>query len=220
MRIFSSRLTWGLLLIGAGTIFLLQNLNVLPQSPSIWGTSFAIGGVFFLLGFLSNREYWWAAIPAFTLLGLAVILLWEVLPTRRLSDDLLGAVFLGMLGLGFIAVYLREFKHWWAIIPAGALLSIASVVTLQAFVKNPGPVETGGVLFIGMGITFLLVWMLPSAGPGGRVRPGRGWAIWPAVSLLIFGGLITAAATNLLGMLWPVALILAGFLVIVRGFRK
>lgn len=214
MKIFSSRLTWGLLLIGAGTIFLLQNLNVLPQSPSIWGTAFAIGGGFFLLGFLANREYWWAALPAFTLLGLALITLWEVLPTRGLRDELTGAVFLGMLGLGFIAVYLRETKHWWAIIPAGALLSIASMVTLQALVPNPGPVETGGVLFIGMGITFLLVWLLPSAGAR------RGWAVWPAVSLLLFGGLITAAATDLLGMLWPIALILAGLLVILRGFRR
>jgi hypothetical protein len=214
MRIFSSRLTWGLLLIGAGTIFLLQNLNILPQSPSLWGTSFAIGGVFFLLGFLSNRDYWWAALPAFTFLGLAAILLWEVLPTNRLADDLTGAVFLGMVGLGFIAVYLRDFRQWWAIIPAGALISLASLVTLQALVKNPGLVEMGGVLFIGMGITFLLVWILPSAGTR------RSWAVWPAVSLLIFGGLITAAATDLLGMLWPVALILAGLLVVVRGFRK
>jgi hypothetical protein len=139
---------------------------------------------------------------------------WEVLPTRTLSDDLTGAVFLGMLGFSFIAVYLRMPTHWWAIIPAGALFSIASVVTLEALVRNPGPVEIGGVLFIGMGLTFLLVFILPGAGAR------RGWALWPAISLLIFGGLITAAATDLLGVLWPVALILAGLLVILRGFRR
>lgn len=214
MKIFSSRITWGLLLIGAGAIFLLQNLNLLPESPSIWVTAFAIAGVFFLLGFFSNREYWWAAFPAFTFLGLALVTFWELLPPRGLSDDLTGAAFLGMLGLSFIAVYLRVPRHWWAIIPAGALLSIASVVVLQALVRNPGPVEIGGVLFIGMGLTFLLVLILPSAGAR------RGWAIWPAISLLLFGGLITAAATDLLGVLWPVALILAGLLVIFRGFRR
>jgi len=213
MKIFSSRFTWGLLLIGAGVIFLLQNFNVLPQSPSMWGMAFAIAGVFFLLGFFSNRAYWWAAFPAFGFLGLALLAFWEVLPTRNISDDLMGAVFLGMLGLSFIAVTLREPKHWWAIIPAGALLSIASVVTLQALVRDPGPVQIGGVLFIGMGVTFLLVWLLPST--GGR----RGWAIWPAISLLLFGGLITAAATDLLGVLWPVGLILAGLLVLLRAFR-
>jgi hypothetical protein len=214
MKIFTSRFTWGLLLIAAGAIFLLQNFNVLPQSPSVWGTGFVIVGVFFLLGFLSNRENWWAALPAFTLLGLAVIVLWEVLPTRGLSDDLTGAVFLGMIGLGFIAVYVRAPKQWWAIIPAGALFSIASIVTLETVVRAPGPVEIGGVLFIGMGVTFLLVYILPGA--GGR----RSWALWPALGLLLFGGLITAAATDLLGILWPVGLILAGLLVILRGFKR
>jgi hypothetical protein len=214
MKIFSSRLTWGVLLIGAGTIFLLQNLNILPQSPMVWGLAFAVGGGFFLLGFLSNREYWWASFPAFTLLGLALIMLWDLLPTRVLRGDFTAAVFLGMLGLSFIAVYLRVPKHWWAIIPAGALLSIASVVTLQTVVRDPGPVEIGGVLFIGMGFTFLLVWLLPSAGAR------RGWAIWPGIGLLLFGGLIMAAATDMLGLLWPVVLILAGLLVILRGFRR
>lgn len=214
MRLFSSRLTWGFLLIAAGTIFLLQNLNILPQSPSFWGTAALIGGVFFLVGFLVNPRYGWAALPAFTLLGVAVVTFWDQLLAGSVPDDLRGAAFLAMLGLGFIAVYLRAIRNWWAIIPAGALLSIASLVALQALVENPGPVELGGVLFIGLGATFLLVFILPGA--EGR----RGWALWPAISLLLLGGLMTAAATDLLGLLWPVALILGGLLIILRGFRR
>ncbi|GAB4579916.1 MAG: hypothetical protein Fur0022_26550 [Anaerolineales bacterium] len=214
MRIFSSRLIWGLLLIGAGTLFLLQNLNVLPPSPSLWGTAALLGGVFFLLGYLVNRAYWWAAFPAFALLGVALLTFWDWLPIRQESAEFQGGAFLGMLGLSFIAVYLRQPKHWWALIPAGVLFSMASMAVLQALVENPGIVEMGGVLFIGMGITFFLIFILPGA--EGR----RGWALWPAMSLLLFGGLILAAATDLLGLLWPVALILAGLLVILRGFRR
>lgn len=214
MKIFSSRITWGLLLILTGAIFLLQNLNVIPQNPTVWGVLFGLGAIYFLFGYLSSQENWWAAIPAFVLIGLTMMALWNVLPTRNVPEDLSAAIFLGMIGLGFIAVYLRAPKQWWAIIPAGALISIAGVVALEALIAEPGPVEIGGVLFIGMGVTFLLVFLLPSA--GGR----RGWAIWPAISLLLFGGLITAAATDLLGVLWPVGLILAGLLVILRGFKR
>ena len=214
MRIFTNRLTWGLLLIVAGTIFLLQNLKLIPQSPVVWGVLFGIGAVYFLIGYFSNRENWWAAIPAFVLLGLALIVFWDVLPIKNIGGDLSGAIFLSMIGLGFIAVYLRAPKQWWAIIPAGALISIAGVVALEALIKEPGLVEIGGVLLLGIGVTFLLVFLLPGA--GGQ----RGWAIWPAMSLLLFGGLITAAATDLLGVLWPVGLILAGLLVLLRGFRR
>jgi len=214
MKMITGRLTWGLLLIVAGMIFLLQNLKLIPQSPVAWGGLFGIGAVYFLFGYFSNRENWWAAIPGFVFLGLSLVVFWDVLPTKSIPIELSTASFLGMIGLGFIAVYLRAPQQWWAIIPAGAMISIAGVVALEAFIREPGPVEIGGVLFLGMGVTFLLVFLLP--GGGGR----RGWAIWPAISLLLLGGLITAAATDLLGVLWPVGLILAGLLVLLRGFRR
>ncbi|NJN44337.1 MAG: hypothetical protein HC806_06195 [Anaerolineae bacterium] len=214
MKIFSSRVTWGLLLIGAGAVLLLQNLNLLPQNPIIWIVVFGVGALYFLLGYFSSREYWWAAIPAFSLMGLSLMAGWELIFRNRLSQDLSTTHFLGIIGLGFIAVYLRSPKQWWAIIPAGALISIAGVGALETLIKEPGPVEIGGVLFLGMGVTFFLVFLLPSA--DGRRR----WAIWPAIGLLFVGGMITAAATDLLGILWPVALILAGLLVIMRGFKR
>jgi hypothetical protein len=214
MKIFASRVTWGFLLIFAGAIFLLQNFNLIPPSPSLWGTAAVIGGVFFLVGFLLNREYWWAAFPAFVLLGAALVTFWDLLPLREGTDALKSAAFLGMLGFSFIAVYLRAPRQWWAIIPAGALFSSASVMAFQTMRPDASLVELGGVFFIGLGVTFLLVFILPS----GERR--RGWALWPAMSLLLVGGLITAAAMDLLGLLWPVALILAGLLVLLRGFRR
>lgn len=214
MKLFASRLTWGLLLIFAGAIFLLQNLHVLPPSPSLWGTAALIGGVFFLLGFLFNREYWWAAFPAFVLLGVALVTFWDLLHLRRDSGEIQGAAFMGMLGLSFIAVYLRTLRNWWAIIPAGTILTIAAMAAWPVFRPEPGAFELGGVFFMGLGITFLLVFLLP----GGDHR--RVWALWPTTILLIFGGLIMASAMDLLGLLWPVALILLGLLIVLRGFRR
>lgn len=213
MRIFASRLTWGLLLIFAGAIFLLQNFRVLPPSPSLWGTTALIGGVFFLLGFLINRDYWWAAFPAFALLGAAMVVFWDVLPTREASLELKGAAFTGMVGFSFIAVYLRHPKQWWAVIPAGALFSLASMVAFETIGNQPTFFDLLGVFFLGLGVTFLLVFILPGEGR-------RGWALWPAMSLLIVGGLIVAASLDMLGLLWPVLLILAGLLVLLRGVRR
>lgn len=214
MKFFSSRIVWGALLIGTGSIFLLQNLNLLPENPAVWTLTFGAVSLYFFIGFLSSAGYWWAAFPAFTFLALALVIWLDGSPLRGQLAGLSGAVFLGTLGLSFIAVYLRAPRHWWAIIPAGALLSIASVVVLETLVRDPGPVETGGVLFLGMGLTFLLVYVLPSAGAR------QGWAVWPALALLLFGGLITAAATDLLNLLWPVVLIVVGLLVLARGLRR
>lgn len=214
MKLFANRLTWGLLLIFAGAIFLLQNLHILPPSPSLWGTTALIGGVFFLLGFLFNRDYWWAAFPAFTLLGIALVTFWDLLHLIQGHGEIQGAAFMGMLGLSFLAVYLRTLKHWWAIIPAGTIFTIAVMAAWPMFRSESGPFELGGVFFIGLGITFLLVFILP----GGERR--RGWALWPSTILLIFGGLIVASAMELLGLLWPVALILLGLLIVIRGFRR
>jgi len=74
--------------------------------------------------------------------------------------------------------------------------------------------SSGGIFFLGLGITFALLALLPTS--GGQMR----WAWIPAGILGLMGILIIFAAENLINYIWPSALILAGILLVGRSFRK
>jgi hypothetical protein len=92
-------------------------------------------------------------------------------------------------------------QMWWAVIPAGVLLTLAAVVGVDSYL--PG-IETGGLFMIGLGLTFVVVAFIPT--PQGRMW----WAWIPASVLTIIGLIMTAAAGNLIKYVWPAALILGG----------
>jgi hypothetical protein len=208
VKLLESRLLWGALLILAGVLFLLQNLGLFAAGDLFWALLFGLGGVFFLSVFFSNRQNWWALIPGFTLLGIGVLIgLGWLVP--GIADRWGGFIVLGSIALGFLVIYLLNRSNWWAIIPAGVLLTLA----LIAVVDNlAGGIETGGLLFLGIGLTFGILALNPT--PEGRMK----WAWIPAGILLIMGLLLLAAAEAWIGYLWPVALILVGIFLIYRTF--
>jgi len=208
MKVFRSRAVWGILLVVVGALLLLQEFDVLPFAALIWPTAFAIVGLVFLYHYLTDRARWWPLIPALALLGLAALILWSRFAPEGL-EDLGAAFFMAGLGLAFWIVYFTERENWWAIIPGGVLLTIASVVGLSSAQVE---FEVGGVFFLGLGLTFGLLALLPSA--QGRMR----WPLIPAAVLLVMGMLITAAAGDLLKYVWPAALILVGIYVVSRAF--
>jgi hypothetical protein len=210
MKRLHYRLIWGALLVGVGLLLLLQNFNILGFLwGGVWAFLFAAGGAAFLVVFLSHRNNWWAAIPGFTLLGIgALIGLGTFFP--RLENAVGGSLFLGAIGLSFWVVYLRSREQWWAIIPGGVLLTLATVAGLS----NTLPwVETGGMFFLGLAATFGLVYLLPT--PQGRMS----WAIIPAAVLFVIGLIVTVATSSLFRYIWPAALILVGLWLIYRVFR-
>ena len=200
-----------ILLIVVGILLLLQNFGILGGVVAlIWSLIFAAGGLIFLYMFLTNRTQWWAIIPGFTLLGLAALIaLDEFFP--RVGDALGGMIFLGGIGLAFWVIYFLNREHWWAVIPGGAMFTVALIAGLDAVFEGA---ETGGVLFLGLGLTFGLLSLLPT--PHGRMR----WTLIPAAVLLVIGVLITAAATGIFEYLWAIALILAGLYLLLRMFRS
>ena len=116
----------GILLVLFGVLSLLQNLGMAGfVGVLVWGAAFGAGGAIFLYFFLKHDAYWWASIPAGALLGIAMTIGAEKL-LPWLPDGIVGAIFLGMLGLGFLAIVLMNRSRWWAIIPGGALLSVAA----------------------------------------------------------------------------------------------
>lgn len=206
MKRYDSRLWIGLLMVFGGVLIFLQNLNIIADVGDIfWGAIWGLVGAFFLYMLIRDRrDNWWAAFPAFTLLGLAIS---SFLPNSL--EPFSGLVFFAGISLGFIWVYATDTNRWWAIIPAGVMLTLGAISALDGITGA----DNGDYLFLGLGITFLLVAILP----GGS---GRSWAFFPGVALLIFGAILSAGAVGWMEYLWPAVLIFLGGYFVLKFFRK
>jgi hypothetical protein len=203
IRRYDPRLILGVLLVLGGILSLLDAMGIISNGGGIfWGLIFAAGGLIFLYMLVNNRENWWAAFPAFTLLGLAAS---SFLP--KSLETYSGLVFFAGISLGFWWVYFTATERWWAIIPAGVLLTLGIVSSVQ----DASGTATGGLFFLGLGLTFILVAVLP----GGT---GRSWALIPGVILLLFGALLGTPYSGLTNYLWPAVLIILGGYFVVRFF--
>jgi hypothetical protein len=212
MNMRRSRAIWGALLVLAGLFLLLQNLGVVAISAGgwLWAVFFGLGGLAFLAVYAGNREHWWSLIPGFVLLSIGSLLAMDyVVP--RVAATWGGPLFLGGISIAFWLILLTRRENWWAAIPAGILLTLAAVAALGQVSTG---METGGLFFLGLAATFGLVYLLPT--PEGRMT----WALIPASILLVLGLATLLAATAVLQYLWPLALILLGVYVLLRGGRS
>ena len=209
MKRFDLRILWGGLLICAGGLFLLQELNLIPSAwDLVWGILFGVAGCAFLFAFFTNRTQWWPLIPGLGLISLGVLLILdEFLP----GADWLGAIFLGGIGLSFWLIYAINRENWWAVIPGGVLFTLAIVAGVDPFVKG----DTGGGIFmLGLGLTFGLLGLLPTS--QGRMK----WPFIPAVILLLIGVFIISPLLPFLNYIWPLILIVLGIYFILKNLRS
>jgi hypothetical protein len=139
----------------------------------------------------------WVMAAAFPAFGLALAVLW--------SGDWGGAAFLASLGAGFLSLYVARRERWWALIPAGTLLTLA----LVAASGDDGGVTSGTLFFLGLAVTFLVLWRLPD-------HPQR-WAVFPAAGLAAMALIVTTTAG---GWVLPVLLIAAGAYLILRPTQR
>jgi hypothetical protein len=204
----------GLLLILAGVLLGLQQLGVFTGDvrDAVFTAAFGLSAVLLFTIFLGDKRRWWAAVAALTLLGLAFTSLLDMV-SPNLGDQLGGPVFMGLMAFGFILIYLVDRSMWWAIIPGGVLMSIAAVAYLDEM-NSALPFEPGGILFIGMGITFLLLSLVRDNGR--RLS----WGIYPAIPLLIFGLMIAFGTEAIWAIVGPVMLIAGGGFLILNALRK
>jgi hypothetical protein len=202
MKRFDYRILVGAALILGGILMLLDKTGLIKGATDVfWAGLLAIGAVIFLFWFFSDRSKWWAAIPGFTLAGMAA----STLLLDRIGWG--GLAFLGSMGVGFWAVYLRQPSQWWAIIPGGVLLTLGFTSALtEAF----NIVETGGVFFVGLGLTFLLVALLAK----------MKWAYIPAAVLLLLGFFIGTPFVGVLEYAWIGILLIAGLALVITAARS
>ena len=206
MRQINARLLIGILLLVGGFISLLDAMGIITNAGGIfWGLVFGVGGLVFLYMLFSDQtNNWWAAFPGFTLLGMAVS---SFLPHSL--DGYGGLAFFAGISLAFWWVYFSDRERWWAIIPAGVLLTLGIISAMG----QGSAAGTSGSLFLGLGLTFILVAVLP----GGRSRM---WAFIPGTILLVFGAVIGTPVFGFAQYIWPVLLILLGGFFVFRFFRN
>ena len=211
MKILSSRIFWGLVLVFGGILLLLDTFGILNVGEFFWTVVTAVVGLLFLSLFVTNRDHWWALIPGIILLTISAIIgLYLFLP--GFSDTNLSIpILLGGFALSFLLVYIAERANWWAIIPAGVITTIAIAASVD---ENNSGFGGGGLFFLGLGITFALVAILPTT--AGRMR----WAWIPAGILGLFGLIIMIAAEEYINYIWPSALILCGILLVGRSLKR
>ncbi|MBN2005974.1 MAG: hypothetical protein JXA21_21630 [Anaerolineae bacterium] len=210
MKGIESKTLLGILLIVGGLFFLMQSLGLLMLND-LWPIIFAAAGAVFLYNFVRQRQNWWAVIPGMALLGIGTLIAFDQIFPRA-NDAWGGAIFLGSLSAAFLAVYLRTAGHeWWAIIPGGVLGTLTITILLEPLL---GGGFSGGLFMLGLGATFALVYLLPT--PAGRMR----WAIYPAGILGGIGVLTSIAATQVIRVLGPLALIGLGLYLILRRRDK
>lgn len=211
VKLLSSRLFWGLVLVIGGGLLLLDTFGIFKGGALFWTVISALAGVLFLSVYVTNRVHWWALIPGVIFLAIAALVGLETFLPGFSATHLSGTIILGGIGLSFLLVYLVENRNWWAIIPAGVMATLAVVATIE-----PGTSGTasGGILFLGMGVTFGLVAVLPNS--IGQMR----WAWIPAAILGVFGILLLLAAEKYINYVWPSALIIAGILLVIRSIVR
>lgn len=201
MRRFDYRVVLGLVLLLGGGLLLLQTMGYLKNaSDFFWGVVFLIAGAVFLSLLFAGE--WWAAFPGTTLLALGVVSLFG-----DQLGDFSGMVFLGGVALAFWLVYFLDRQRWWALIPAGVLSTLAVVTVLP---DRLGAFGTGGVFFLGLAFTFLLV----------ALAAGLRWAFYPAAALGVMGVLATLSLANLANYVWAVVLIALGGFLVFQYFRS
>jgi hypothetical protein len=201
MKRFDPRIVLGAALLLGGGLLLAQTLGYLKNASDVfWGSVFLIGGVAFLT--LLFGGHWWAAFPGFTLAALGVLILFS-----KQLGDFGGALFLGGIAVSFWLVYVMDRSRWWALIPAGVLTTLAFVSIAP---ERIGAFGTGGVFFLGLALTFVLVALLAN----------MRWAYYPAVVLGVLGVLATATLMDWANYIWAAALILGGGFLVFRSFVK
>lgn len=209
MKRLDSRALVGIVLVVVGALLLLQTFDVLRLMVDVvWTVLFIAAGAGFLVFYLGAPHHWWAVIPGMALLGIGALIGLSIV---GIGEVVGGAVFLGALSLAFWLVYLRERANWWAIIPGGVLFTLACVAALEQVAPW---FETGGLFFLGLALTFALLYLLPT----GEER--MTWPLIPGAVLFVIGVVIILATSSVMRFVLPAVVVAVGVYLVIRALRS
>jgi hypothetical protein len=130
------------------------------------------------------------------------------------------AIMLG-IGLLFFAAFTWAKKIWWAIIPAGAFTTIGIVALLNRLVPSYDFISVGefqlgiysALLFLGLAITFGIVWRL-------GVDHRHGWAKYPALGFLILALIAFLVGQSFIMLLPAITFFVIGMVMVTGAILK
>ncbi len=93
----------------------------------------------FVLVFVRNRANWWALIPAYVLLSIAVMI--ALIELEVLGDLVVPAYVMFTVAIPFFVIYARNPRNWWALIPTGIMTVVgASFLIAENLIQYVGAV--------------------------------------------------------------------------------
>jgi hypothetical protein len=198
-------MVWGGLLIFFGALGLIQTVTDLSDWG--WVTLLTIAGFVVLAVFLTDTSDWTLLIPAYVMFAVAGLIALITLDVLR--DEFIATYVLTAIALPFLVVFGRDRDQWWALIPAYVLLAVGLMVGLIGQDILTDLLIPAYVMFA-VAIPFVVVYAR---------NPRQWWTLIPAGMMAVIGlSLLLAEAA--LQYLLPVALILAGVLILVRLFVR
>jgi hypothetical protein len=216
---FLNRKQWGLL-IPAWALTVLPIIPLLSEriNPDLLGSMVLYSiAIPFLVGYLVDQRHKWALIIAtiFGFIGIFPLL------NTFIHGDIQGPVVMFLFTLPFYMIYFASKKQWWALIPAGVFASIGLVALLNTLFPYYSYIMVGGyqlgvysgVLFLGLAVTFGILWLLRASHP-------TDWAKYPAIGSLVTSMLAVLMGKNFDEFLPAVVLLVIGVVLIFAQFFK
>jgi hypothetical protein len=198
-------LVWGSLLILFGLVGLVE--VYIDLAAWAWVTILAAAGLVAFGIYLTDRSEQTLLIPAYILWAIALMV--ALITLNILRDELIATYVLTAIALPFLAVFLRNRKQWWALIPTYVLLAVGVMVGLIGGGVLDDLLIPAYVMFA-IAIPFLVVYAR---------NPKQWWPLIPGGITAIIGlsFLIAEAAIQYIA---PAALILVGVWILARQFIR
>ena len=120
-------LIWGVILVIIGFVFLGSNLDWFYFDwGDLWPSVMILGGLFFWVGWLSNRKEFGLLMPGSILLVYGVMFQYSALSGWYHMDELWPGFLLGP-GIGFVFMYLLGNREKGLLVPAFILIGLAGI---------------------------------------------------------------------------------------------
>jgi len=207
---FGSRMFWGIALIVAGILVLIDSLWDLEFIKLFWVIIGGLGTVYFLSLYVSQRDQWWWLVPGLSLFGIAIASLVAWI-NPSFGEQWSATIVLGMIALSFLSIYIFENEHWWTLVPAGTLITIGLLTGMDGMYD---PSWGKGLFVLGLAVTFTLIAILPTK--AGRMN----WAWIPTGILWVSGIFLILTGGKFLAFLVPLLLIISGIILVIRYSRQ
>ena len=168
---------WGIVLIGIGALFLINELGIINlnyTSELFWALAFGMVSVFFLTTYyLKNKKEWGLLFPVTICAGIALII---GLNHTHLGEILGGAPVLLGIAIPFLVAYFKDPQtKQWALIPSWVMFFSILVILFERFINAN---IMGALVLYSMALPFLYVYLTDKT---------RQWALIPLTALATVG---------------------------------